>query len=174
MIELALLRVQARHRVAQAVAIGQLRERHAAELVLAAEALHRPVAAEPLDAAAQLCCGRCSISWAKTILPSYMARPPWWSRESQTFAARAHRVQVDDSNQNCITARKSIASAIAPITGADKLARPRGPGYDCTMTNLFEAAGLEKGRRGRSPTGCGRRSWPRSSARITWSAPKAR
>src|ERR1700674_2084578 len=83
-----------------------------------------------------VCSGRCSINWAKTILPSYMARPSSRLREKPNFATRAPRVQVDDSWQNRITARKSIASAIAPITDSghywDKPrydnATERGPG----------------------------------------------
>src|ERR1700704_67975 len=62
-----------------------------------------------------VCSGRCSISWAKTILPSYMARPPGDYGKHEP-SRHARRVQVDDSRKNGITASKSIASAIVPIT----------------------------------------------------------
>jgi hypothetical protein len=52
-VELAGLRIEARDRVAQAIAIGELGERHAAELVLAAEALDKAVAAVAVDRAPQ-------------------------------------------------------------------------------------------------------------------------
>ena len=116
MVELGGLRVEAGDGVAQAVAVGELREGHAAELVLAAEALDRAVAAEPLDATAQRVQRQIFHQLGENDLALVHGSAPWQLLESQTNRGKQPRVQVDDSRKNGITARKSNASAIVPIT----------------------------------------------------------
>ena len=75
-IELRALRPQARLDVAQALAIGQLRERHRQVLVEAGEPLDLVLAANSARRSdGTSSSGRCSITCANTNLPSFIASP---------------------------------------------------------------------------------------------------
>jgi hypothetical protein len=137
-IELGALRVEAGDGVAQAVAVGELGERHAAELVLTAEAFDRAIAAEPLDAPAQRVQRQMLHQLGENDLALiHRSSPSAAAQRSRTFAARRCHVQVDDSRKNRITARKSIASAIAPITDSGHYwVRPPYPHFPSSLSIL--------------------------------------
>ena len=116
MVELGGLRVEASDGIAQTVAVGELRERHTAKLVLAAETLHPAIAAEPLDTTAQRVQRQVVHQLRENDLALVHRSAPSRLRESRNLAARIRHVQVDDSPESRTIAANSIAPAIAPST----------------------------------------------------------
>jgi hypothetical protein len=92
-VKLAGLSRQTHFDIAQALAVGQLREGHDAKLLRATEATRPVVAAVSIDMRWKVFHGRKSMACANRVLPRYMTTPGW--RKPGTLAQMA----VSDSSR---------------------------------------------------------------------------